>query len=387
MPIPFSQTLRSLDRREPWSFWAAWLGAGLLLTLWLLWFFLADVALRASSQAAWLEAESRPHRVTCAVGGQVVSVHTELGAQVAAGDLLVLLDDRDARALLLRERARRQASIQTLAALETQIQGEERRTLRVRQSKGSATDEARARRRQATAALADAQAEVERLRPLVELGILGKAELERAEGKVRQLIPAVDAQAETVALRRGEQGVDLAEAEVRLDQLNAERVREQGLLGAIEAEVDRLEHLLEQYRLVAPVSGEVGRWDNPRPGDVMAFGESPATVIPAGELRVVAEFLPSVAVGRIRQGQPATVAYDGFPWTQFGKMGATVKRVARQPGSGRIRVELEPRLDRESRLPLEHGLPGTVEVEVERLSPAALVLRLAGRAVGPEPRP
>ena len=30
-------------------------------------------------------------------------------------------------------------------------------------------------------------------------------------------------------------------------------------------------------------------------------------------------------------------------------------------------------------IPLQHGLPGTVEVEVDRVSPAALVLRHAGR--------
>jgi membrane fusion protein (multidrug efflux system) len=30
-------------------------------------------------------------------------------------------------------------------------------------------------------------------------------------------------------------------------------------------------------------------------------------------------------------------------------------------------------------VPMQHGLPGTIEVEVERISPAALVLRAVGR--------
>ena len=42
--------------------------------------------------------------------------------------------------------------------------------------------------------------------------------------------------------------------------------------------------------------------------------------------------------------------------------------------------EIEAHLHLDDSLPLEHGLPGTVEVEVERLSPAALVLRTAGVA-------
>ena len=60
---------------------------------------------------------------------------------------------------------------------------------------------------------------------------------------------------------------------------------------------------------------------------------------------------------------------------------ASVTRVATEPLDGRIRVELG--LDQEVTfpVPLQHGLPGTLEVEVERISPAALVLRAAGKAV------
>jgi hypothetical protein len=31
---------------------------------------------------------------------------------------------------------------------------------------------------------------------------------------------------------------------------------------------------------------------------------------------------------------------------------------------------------------MQHGLPGTVQVEVERISPASLVLRVVGRDLG-----
>jgi len=32
-------------------------------------------------------------------------------------------------------------------------------------------------------------------------------------------------------------------------------------------------------------------------------------------------------------------------------------------------------------MPLQHGLPGIVEVEIEKVSPAFLILRLAGRTL------
>ncbi|HBL26462.1 MAG TPA: hypothetical protein DD490_06475, partial [Acidobacteria bacterium] len=50
-----------------------------------------------------------------------------------------------------------------------------------------------------------------------------------------------------------------------------------------------------------------------------------------------------------------------------------------EPRDGRIRVELTLRPRPGSRLPLQHGLPGTVEVEVEKVSPAVLVLRTVGK--------
>ena len=46
-----------------------------------------------------------------------------------------------------------------------------------------------------------------------------------------------------------------------------------------------------------------------------------------------------------------------------------------------VRVEMAVLDTPDLRVPLRHGMPGTVEVEVERLTPAALLLRLAGQAV------
>jgi hypothetical protein len=48
---------------------------------------------------------------------------------------------------------------------------------------------------------------------------------------------------------------------------------------------------------------------------------------------------------------------------------------------GRVRVELAL-TGRPAGMRLQHGLPGRVEIEVERLSPAALVMRAAGLRLG-----
>jgi membrane fusion protein (multidrug efflux system) len=58
-----------------------------------------------------------------------------------------------------------------------------------------------------------------------------------------------------------------------------------------------------------------------------------------------------------------------------------VSSVGSEIRGGRVRVELAVRPNPASPIPLQHGLPGAVEVEVERLAPVSLVLRAAGRLV------
>jgi len=94
---------------------------------------------------------------------------------------------------------------------------------------------------------------------------------------------------------------------------------------------------------------------------------------------------PAAAVGRIRPGQPARVRLEGFTWKQYGALAATVADVGNAPNAGRIRVELVLAPGRASPIPLGHGLPGSAEVEVERVSPAVLALRAAGQYLATVP--
>jgi hypothetical protein len=55
---------------------------------------------------------------------------------------------------------------------------------------------------------------------------------------------------------------------------------------------------------------------------------------------------------------------------------ATVTNVGDEVRDGRVRVELSPRPN--PRVRLQHGLPGTLEVEVDRITPASFLLRKAG---------
>jgi membrane fusion protein (multidrug efflux system) len=104
-------------------------------------------------------------------------------------------------------------------------------------------------------------------------------------------------------------------------------------------------------------------------------------VVPEGRLRAVADFDPEAALGRLHEGQTARMRLRGFPWTEYGTVPATVSKVASEVRDGKVRVEL--RIDpTTTRIPLAHGLPGSVEVDVERTSPAELLLRSVGHVLG-----
>jgi hypothetical protein len=118
-----------------------------------------------------------------------------------------------------------------------------------------------------------------------------------------------------------------------------------------------------------------------RKGAIVNASDKVGVIIPAGELKAIAYFRPSSALGRIQPGQSAKLRLEGFPWTQYGVIKATVLTVASEPRDGRIRVDFALERDPASAIPVQHGLPAMAEVEVARLSPAALLLPAAGERI------
>jgi membrane fusion protein (multidrug efflux system) len=169
-------------------------------------------------------------------------------------------------------------------------------------------------------------------------------------------------------------------------QLRSEEARVEGEAKAATSTIERLAHEIERRKLRSPVAGRIGEVMVLRATSVVREGDRLATVVPAGELRVVAEF-PQATVGRLRIGQHARVRLTSFNWVEFGTLSASVVSVATEPQGGHVRAEMRLTGAPPRGIPLQHGLAGVVDVEVERASPATLVLRAAGRAVGPPPAP
>ena len=108
-----------------------------------------------------------------------------------------------------------------------------------------------------------------------------------------------------------------------------------------------------------------------------------ADVLLDGDVRIVAMFEPAEVLGRVHAGQSGTLRVEGRTSTPLRSIRGRVERVGRELRDGLVRVELVLEATPEASRLAQHGLRGTVEIEVERVSPAELVLRAAGRLVAP----
>jgi membrane fusion protein (multidrug efflux system) len=388
MATPFPRTLRSLAADGCRPQLAGLLVFTALLLAWLAWFVLAEVTVYEVSDEARLEADIAAHPIDAPALGRIVATRLLLGREVQAGEVLVELD-ADAQRFQLEEEGSRLAGLgPQLEALGAEAAAEERSLAQERQASLAALEEARAKSREAEALARIAEQERERAQSLHAAGNLAELDLLRSKAESERRRAAAESLGLAVERLGREQRTRDSDRMARIESLRREATRLEGLKATTAATVDRLKNEIERRRIRAPVSGRIGEVAELRVGSVVDEAQRLAAIVPPGELRVVAEFLPPAALGRIRPGQKARLRLEGFPWAQYGSLAATVSSVGSEIRGGRVRVELAVHPDPASAIPLQHGLPGAVEVNVERLPPASLVLRAAGRLVaGPGSAP
>ena len=236
-----------------------------------------------------------------------------------------------------------------------------------------ALEVARVRRAEAESAIGFAAEEVRRLTM-----VKSSSELELLHAKAEEAKRRYDQTALTLEVARLESEAQRREAEnhARCEQLRREADDLEGQINGAVSLCKALEADIERHRVRAPVSGRVGDAVSLAVGAVLHEGERLGAVLPEAGLKVVAYFSPA-ALGRVREGQVARLRLQGFPWAQYGSLQARVTQAGSEAHDGRVRVELAV-VSTSGPVPLQHGLPGTLEVGVERVAPATLALRAAG---------
>lgn len=353
-----------------------------LVGAWLAWALNAHVARYEISDSARLEVNGAAYPVQANVSGRLVASQLALGKEVRAGDVLVELESSDERLSFEEERTRLATLGPQREALQAQMhseqagEGDERRVL------GVSAEGARAQYQESQAQSILAGQESQRASRLRADGIISDAELERAKADAQSKRAAAETLKLAILRLEPELEVRERDREVRLKQISGEMAKLDAAMATSAATMKRLEYEIERRRIRAPIAGRLGECAILRPGSHISEGQQLGVVLPPGKLQITAEFQPSAALGKVLPGQSAVLRLQGFPWAQYGTIPARVSKVASEIRDGKIRVELAVNSSQRSRIPVQHGLPGSVEVEVERISPAALILRSAGDLMG-----
>jgi membrane fusion protein (multidrug efflux system) len=383
MPVAFMRTQRSMAADRDRGILLGAVMAVLLLLAWGAWAIGVQVPVYVLSTEARLEVDAAAYPVDALLSGQVVLTRLELGAEVKQGDVLLELDVQPQRLELDEEKARTTAAEAEIAALEDVLEAERQVLAATDSASGLAIAEAHARRREAEARAQVAREKARQWDSLRVAGLVSGVEERDVRAAAEQTSESATAQGLGAHRVASERRKDQAVQKATIERLRHNISTLRGTLATRKATIARLEYEINRRMVRAPTDGRLGQIFPLRVGSVVESGQRLATVIPYGTMKAVAYYAPSDAAGRIRSGQPARLRLDGFPWAQYGHVGATVSSVATEPANGQLRVELAVHPSSNERVPLEHGLPGTVEIAVERLRPATMLLRAAGELVDP----
>lgn len=385
MASSFSRTLRSIRADRPTRSMLTTSVALLLLGAWGAWAVFARVAVYEATPTARLEVQQASHSVQAPVPGRVDSIAMQLGREVKEGDVLFALDSDLQRLELGQAKARLVALEPEITAAQNELAALGQASVDDGQGVTATVAEARAKLDQALVAEKLAAEQLTRAERMRREGLVSESELESARSDSAQRSAARVA-AQMAVSRSGASGrVDLSDRRARREGVARAIAVLEGERLTTQALVDRLEHQVALRVVRATVSGRLAEVSAVTVGSVVKEGDRLGAIVPSGALRIIAEFPPARALGRIQPGQPARLRLDGFPWAQHGTVPAKVTHLASEVREGRVRVELEV-LPSSFSVPLQHGLPGTLEVEVERVAPSVLALRAAGKRIE-SPRP
>ena len=359
--------------------------AGIVIALalaagWTTWACKARVTRYEISESARLEVDAAAYPIQTSVSGQLAASQLILGKEVHLGDVLAEIESDNERLSLQEERTRFATLEPQLAALRSQMQSQDQGRTDERRVLSLSIDQARAQYREALVQASSAEQESERAGRLQAEGIMAEADAQRAKAVAQGKRSAAESLKIAILRLEPELEVRDTDRQVGVKESLGDAAKLQASMATSSARIKRLEYEIERRRIRAPISGRLGECANVRPGSHITRAQL-GVILPSGKLQIIAEFLPS-ALGKVRPGQHALLRLQGFPWAQYGTVSAQVSRVAGEIRDGKVRVELAVSSAAPSRIPFQHGLPGAAEVQLDRISPAALILRSAGDLVG-----
>ncbi|MCP9772035.1 HlyD family secretion protein [Synechococcus sp. Tobar12-5m-g] len=238
-------------------------------------------------------------QISSRVGGTISLVAVADNQTVAAGALLVALDDRDARTQLQLTEANLREAERQAAALTAQTGS----TASAAQAAGS---QARADQEEASAELIRSGAELRRLEFLLSQGGVSQQDVDRARATYRQ---ALGQRTRSVATAQQARSSD---RQVGVDTQKASAARAR--IDQFQASVAAARLQLSYTRLLAPVAGRIGA-RQAEPGRQVQTGQ-PLMLLVGAQPWVEAHF-KETQLEALRAGKAAEIRLDAFPGRVF----------------------------------------------------------------------
>lgn len=285
--------------------------------------------------------EARNVLVGSRVAGRVKRVVVREGDRVAAGQLLVELENTDLGPELEQSRARLRHAREVLAMMRRGYRVED-----VTAARGSATEaqaqlaeavhgyrpeeiqQARADRDRAAADAKIAEASLARLEPLIQKDEISRQQYDDAVAR-RDSAEASLRRAESVyqQMRNGSRPEDIAAARARsaaaaanLKRMEAgyrpeEIAQAEADVKQAEGEVAESEARLKEMQVTAPAAAVVEVLDL-RPGDLVAANAPLVTLLETGQL-YIRVYVPETRLSQVRLGESAKLSIDSAPGEAF----------------------------------------------------------------------
>jgi HlyD family secretion protein len=229
--------------------------------------------------------EARESDLGFRTAGRIELISVDEGDRISEGQLLALLDQQELAAALSVARARAEAAGATLEELTEGFRSEE-------------IEQARAALRAAERRRLDATRDLERATSLYENGAISEQALDDRETVAT--VTESEMQGASERLR-------LLESGTRSERISAQRAA----LAASEAEVERVEALLEHAQITAPNTGLI-TIRHREPGEIVSAGAAVLTLMNPDD-RWVRIYVRADRVGRLSIGQTATITADAYP--------------------------------------------------------------------------
>ncbi|MFB4358334.1 HlyD family secretion protein [Pantoea sp. BS_4] len=236
---------------------------------------------------AWVNADYT--LVAPKVSGYIASVRVKDNQQVAAGELLATLDDRDYKVALESAEAALQVSEAKLLSSKAQLEQQQ-----------SVIDEQKASVSASQASAQYAGQSAERYNRLYQRGTVAADEQQKASSAQRSASAAV--RQSEAALASAIKQVGVLQAAVRSAEAD---------VAAARASVDQARLNLSYTRIVAPVAGMVGQ-RAVRLGAYVSAGTRLLAVVPLQQTYITANYLET-QLQDVLPGQPVRIRVDALP--------------------------------------------------------------------------